>query len=148
MDPSADLGWKVAMTLARRAIAITTFRRNCVRFRSTAAVGKGSFPLNLPSDFKFTSHSIVYSNGHQTVPDPAPKSIPIQNPATEEILQYIDCASPETVNSAIGDAHNVFQSGEWSRADPNHRFQVLTRAANLLRENAPELAARKLLSLP
>jgi len=129
------------MTLCRRTVAITAFRRNCVRFSSTTAVGKGSFPLKLPSDFKFTSHSIVYSNGHPTVPVVSPKSIPIQNPATEEILQYIDCASPETVNSAVGDAHRIFKSGEWSRADPNHRFQVLTRTANLLREHSQELAA-------
>src|SRR5271170_7729320 len=76
-------------SLMTRTFAITAFRRNCVRFRSTTAVGKGLFPLRLPSDFKFTSHSIVYSNGHLTVPDTSPQSIPIQNPATEEVLQYI-----------------------------------------------------------
>jgi len=131
----------VSISLMTRTVAIA-LRRNCIRFRSTTAIGKGSFPLKLPSDFKFTSHSIVYSNGHPTVPGTSPKSIPIQNPATEEILQYIDCASPETVNSAIGDAHRVFKSGEWSRTDPNLRLQVLTRTANLLREHAEELAAR------
>jgi acyl-CoA reductase-like NAD-dependent aldehyde dehydrogenase len=49
------------------------------------------------------------------------------------------------VNSAVYDAHRVFTSGVWSRADPTERFRVLSRIAMLLRENAAELAARTVL---
>ena len=114
---------------------------NCLRYYSSA-VGKGSFPLDLPQDFQFTPHSITYYNGHPTIPDSTSRSIPIQNPATQEILQYIDCAAPETICSSVREGHRIFTSGIWSRADPTHRFRILSKIAELLRQHAKELACR------
>lgn len=129
-----------SVVLCKRVLK-AALRINCIRFQSTA-VGKGSFPLDLPKDFQFIPHSITYSNGHQTVPDSTSKSIPIQNPATQETLQSIDCASSETISSSINDAHRIFSSGVWSKADPTDRFHVLSRIANLLRQHSKELASR------
>ena len=109
---------------------------------SRSAVGKGSFPLELPSDFEFVPYSITYSNRHQTVPVSSPKFFAIQNPATQEVLQVMDCASPETVSSAITDAHRVFTEGVWCLKDLAHRFLVLVRIAMLLNRHGKELAAR------
>ena len=132
-------GAMLTLRLSKRLISV---RWHCIRLQST---GKGSFPLDLPRDFAFTPHSIVYSNGHQTIPSASSNSIPVQNPATEEIIQSIDCASPETVTSSITDAQRVFDSGVWSRADPTNRFHVLNNVASLLRLHSKELAARNFL---
>ena len=121
--------------------SVTSLKLRYARFNSTST-GKGSFPLDLPRDFKFVQHSITYSNGHEAVPDYNPKSIPVQNPATQEILQSIDCASPDTIESSITDAYRIFKSGVWSRADPTERLHVLSRTADLLRQYARELASR------
>lgn len=101
------------------------------------------FPFCLPKDFSFIPSSIVYSNGKQLVPESSTGSVPVYNPATEELLQSIDCASPDTVKSTITDAQNVFTSGQWSRAEPTERFRVLNRIAEILRQQNKELAARK-----
>ena len=124
-----------------RRLLTSTNQINCIRLYSSEA-GKGSFPLDLPQNFQFTPHSVTYSSGHQTIPESPSRSIPIQNPATQEILQSIDCATPDTISSSINDAHRIFTSGVWSRADPTHRFQVLSRIAGLLRQHAKELASR------
>ena len=123
-----------------RRWATTTFQRSGLRSIS-ASVGKGAFPLDLPRDFNYTSHSITYSNEHQTIPDSTGRSIPVENPATEEVLQFIDCASPETINSSITDAHRIFTSRIWSGTDSTDRFHVLSGIGQLLRSRARELAA-------
>jgi Aldehyde dehydrogenase family len=110
--------------------------------RFYSSLGKGSFPLALPRDFEFTPHSITFSNGHLAAPSNATTTLPVVNPATEQVLQNIQIASAETVDAAINDAQHVFTSGVWSRADATERFRVLTRIASILRENAAELAAR------
>jgi hypothetical protein len=112
------------------------------RHRFYSSPGKGSFPLALPKDFEFAPHSITFSNGHLTTASNAATTLPVLNPATEQILQTIQIASTENVDASINDAHRVFTSGVWSRADPTERFRVLTRIESLLRENATELAAR------
>jgi hypothetical protein len=116
-------------------------RQNCT-LPSSRVVGKGSFPLDLPEDFVFTSHSVAFSNGRRTIPHAAGQSLSVHNPANEETIQYIDCAPSETVTSAIEDANRVFTLGQWSRAPITDRFHILTKVANLLRQHAKELAAR------
>jgi hypothetical protein len=138
------------VTLLRKALLrpqrSLRLHRQCMRLQSTSP-GKGSFPLDLPPNFQFASHSIVYSSGHQTIPSPTPSStIPILNPATEETLLSIDIASPETVEASITDAHEVFISGKWSRADPTDRFHVMNRIARLLRTHGETLANRTFIS--
>jgi hypothetical protein len=129
-----------SLIFSRGAIA-TPLKLNCIRFNSIS-VGKRSFPLDLPPEFEFTSHSITYSNGHRTIPDRTTKTIPVQNPATQETLQYIECASPETISSSITDAQRIFTSGVWSQATASRRLHVLSEIAHLLRKHAKELAAR------
>ena len=44
------------------------------------------------------------------------------------------------VNQAAMAAHDIFESGVWSRADVRHRAKVLNTIASKLRENIPRLA--------
>lgn len=62
------------------------------------------------------------------------------NPATGETLAEVASCGEEEVNLAVAAARRSFESGEWSRATPADRKQVLLRLAALLRENLHELA--------
>ena len=117
-------------------------RRTALRPFCSQSARRNQFSLPLPKDFNFSSTSVIYSNGRQLTPESPATSIEVHNPATEELLQTIHCASPQTVQSAITDANNVFKSGEWSRAEPTQRYQVLNNVAHLLRQQNKELAAR------
>ena len=69
---------------------------------------------------------------------PTEERIQVINPATEAALATIDSTSLETVNSIISSSLKNFSSGVWSRADASTRFNVLSRAAALLRARLPE----------
>jgi acyl-CoA reductase-like NAD-dependent aldehyde dehydrogenase len=64
--------------------------------------------------------------------------IQVVNPAIEEEIATIDSTSLETVNSIITSSLENFSSGIWSKADASTRFNVLSKAANLLRSRLPE----------
>ena len=119
--------------------------RTCFRFKSTSE-HKGLFPLELPKNFKFSPSSVTYFT-EAPAPDGnrnagTEKTIPVENPATEEIIQNITCASPQTVDTSINYAHEVFTTGAWSRLPLTTRYQTLINISNLLRESRKSLAAR------
>ncbi|KAK3951440.1 betaine aldehyde dehydrogenase [Pseudoneurospora amorphoporcata] len=57
--------------------------------------------------------------------------IPVENPATGEIIAHCHPASQEDVVSAVELAHATYKSGIWSRAPRHVRAEVLERAASL-----------------
>ncbi|KAK7996788.1 Serine/threonine-protein kinase mph1 [Apiospora arundinis] len=65
--------------------------------------------------------------------------IPIEDPATGEILAQCHGASPEDVEETIDLAQKVFKSGIWSKASPHARADVLEAAATLLAKEVPKL---------
>jgi aldehyde dehydrogenase (NAD+)/gamma-glutamyl-gamma-aminobutyraldehyde dehydrogenase len=62
------------------------------------------------------------------------------NPATGEVLCSVAHCKKEDVDKAVIAARRSFNDGEWSRAEPEHRKEVLIRLSHLIRENAFELA--------
>ena len=68
------------------------------------------------------------------------KTFEVENPATGEILCRVASADAGIVNSTVDLAHDVYQSGIWSRSDVRHRARVLNKMADLLRQNIPRLA--------
>ena len=64
--------------------------------------------------------------------------IQVINPATESSIATIDNTSLDTVNSIIASSLQNFSSGVWSQVDASTRFNVLSKAANLLRSRLPE----------
>lgn len=62
------------------------------------------------------------------------------NPATGETLAGVAHCTVEDVDQAVLSARHSFAKGEWSRAAPEHRKEVLLRLADLIRENTAELA--------
>ena len=132
-----------------RSSTSRAFRR-CTRFKSTYQ-DKGSFPLKLPHNFEFSPSSVTYFPGSLTPESDTrngdtetERTIPVENPATGEIIHNIACASTQTIDDSINYAHKVFTDGAWSCLPLTTRYQTLINISNLLRESRNSLAARPL----
>jgi 4-(gamma-glutamylamino)butanal dehydrogenase len=62
------------------------------------------------------------------------------NPATGEVVARVAACDAEDVDRAVAAARRVFESGEWSWAEPAERKRVLLRLAEFVREHGEELA--------
>ncbi|MCW2556063.1 MAG: aldehyde dehydrogenase PuuC, partial [Mycobacterium sp.] len=62
------------------------------------------------------------------------------NPATGELIAKVSSAEAQDVDAAVTSGRAAFESGAWSRASPSHRKRVMQRIAELITENARELA--------
>jgi gamma-glutamyl-gamma-aminobutyraldehyde dehydrogenase len=69
------------------------------------------------------------------------------NPATGEILAKVARGMPEDINRAVAAAKAAFGSGCWSRIAPRERMDILYRFADLIDENAKELAVLETLDM-
>jgi acyl-CoA reductase-like NAD-dependent aldehyde dehydrogenase len=98
------------------------------------------FPLPFPQKYKFTPHSIVSSKLPLSGYDPP--QLQLLNPATAQpLVSPLECATHTVTLDAITWADEHFRSRVWSMTDPTTRFRVLTRVAEILREEMDELAA-------
>jgi gamma-glutamyl-gamma-aminobutyraldehyde dehydrogenase len=62
------------------------------------------------------------------------------NPATGELIAKVSSAEEQDVDAAVASGRAAFESGVWSRSSPSHRKRVLQRLAELINDNAQELA--------
>ncbi|MBA1193666.1 aldehyde dehydrogenase [Pseudomonas entomophila] len=62
------------------------------------------------------------------------------NPATGQQLVEVAACDVNDVNVAVAAAKRVFEAGTWSKMQPNDRKHVLQKFAQLLEDNAHELA--------
>lgn len=62
------------------------------------------------------------------------------NPATGQTLAQVAHCKAADVDRAVIAARKVFNAGTWSRAEPEHRKEVLLKVADLVREHTDELA--------
>lgn len=62
------------------------------------------------------------------------------SPRDGRVLAQVSAAQAEDVDDAVRAARAAFDAGAWSQADPRRRKRVLLRFAELVRENADELA--------
>jgi acyl-CoA reductase-like NAD-dependent aldehyde dehydrogenase len=69
----------------------------------------------------------------------AHEELEVVNPATEETVDSVPAGKAEDIELAVATAKRAF--GEWSRTDVEKRAAILTKAAELIRERAKELAA-------
>ena len=72
---------------------------------------------------------------------------PITNPATAELMVNMSACDEQEVNQAVEFARTVFKSGAWSNLAPRERKQKLRKLAELIRENAEELALLETLNV-
>ncbi|XP_050503103.1 cytosolic 10-formyltetrahydrofolate dehydrogenase [Diabrotica virgifera virgifera] len=62
------------------------------------------------------------------------------NPATEEVICDVQCASKNDVDKAVAAAKNAFENGEWSKISARERGLMLFKLADLMQEYKEELA--------
>ncbi|MGW0207613.1 aldehyde dehydrogenase family protein [Streptomyces sp. NPDC003233] len=64
----------------------------------------------------------------------------VVNPATGETIDTLPAATVDEVDTAVDQAHRVFDSGAWSGLPPRERAAVLLRLADLMERDAEILA--------
>src|SRR5690349_24196635 len=69
----------------------------------------------------------------------AREEIEVVNPATEETVASVPAGSADDVELAVATAKRAFT--DWSRTDVETRAGILAKAADLIHENAKQLAA-------
>lgn len=85
---------------------------------------KIKFPVQL-----FINGEFVDAEGGQ--------SLPTVNPATEQNICDVQCASVKDVDKAVQAAKKAFEEGEWSKISARERGQLLFRYN--MKENSPNL---------
>eukprot|EP00216_Chloropicon_sp_CCMP2111_P002282 CAMPEP_0198244742 /NCGR_PEP_ID=MMETSP1446-20131203/37358_1 /TAXON_ID=1461542 ORGANISM="Unidentified sp, Strain CCMP2111" /NCGR_SAMPLE_ID=MMETSP1446 /ASSEMBLY_ACC=CAM_ASM_001112 /LENGTH=102 /DNA_ID=CAMNT_0043928839 /DNA_START=49 /DNA_END=353 /DNA_ORIENTATION=- len=68
------------------------------------------------------------------------QTLPVVNPATEEVVASIADADASDVHDAVQAAWAAFDAGSWSRASGDARADVLERMAALVRRDKDRLA--------
>ena len=74
-------------------------------------------------------------------------SYSVSNPATAEHLVNMSACDADEVDQVVQYARNAFTSGVWSCLPPRERKQKLKNLADLIRENAEELALLETLNV-
>lgn len=74
-------------------------------------------------------------------------SYSVSNPATAEHLVDMSACDADDVDQVVQCARNAFTSGVWSCLSPRERKQKLKKLADLIRENAEELALLETLNV-
>ncbi|CAG9767702.1 unnamed protein product [Ceutorhynchus assimilis] len=67
-------------------------------------------------------------------------TLPTINPATEQKICDVQCASINDVDKAVQAAKKAFEEGEWSKISARERGQLLYKLADLMQQHKEELA--------
>lgn len=81
----------------------------------------------------------AFING-KFVPALSGETLAVHNPATGELLADVAACDAADVDMAVAAARATFARGHWSRRSPQDRVQVLHRFAQLIEDNAEDLA--------
>src|SRR2546421_11924460 len=81
----------------------------------------------------------MYING-EWVARKSPKTFPVYEPASEEIIAQVPDSNAEDVNRAVAAAKDAFEDGPWAQTTAQERGRVLFRLADKIRQNATRLA--------
>lgn len=79
--------------------------------------------------------------GDKWLPAASEETIPVVNPATEEVVATVASAGAPDVDRAVQAARRAFSSREWRRMAPDRREELIRKLADLVEQNADELAA-------
>ena len=66
------------------------------------------------------------------------RTIPVINPATEEVIGHVAHAEKADLDRALAAAEKGFQ--QWRKVSPFDRYKIMRKAAELMRQRADEIA--------
>jgi aldehyde dehydrogenase (NAD+) len=79
--------------------------------------------------------------GGKWIPAASGKTFDTIHPATEEVIAQVAEGDAADVDLAVDAARDAFENGEWSRMDARDRGALMHRLAELIEQEADELAA-------
>ena len=88
------------------------------------------------------THTLLIDGTHQ--PSASGETLPVVNPATEEVIAEVASATETDVDAAVTAARAAFE-GPWSRVTARERGRLLWRLGDLMLARADELARRETL---
>lgn len=68
------------------------------------------------------------------------QTIAIEDPATEEVIAHVPDGDSHDVDKAVKAARRAFENPAWRQMTPQDRSRLLTRIADVIEDNADELA--------
>lgn len=68
------------------------------------------------------------------------KMLPVEDPATQEVIAHVPAAEKADVDRAVAAARRAFDTGPWSRLSPAERSVMVWRLGDLLEKYADEIA--------
>ena len=68
------------------------------------------------------------------------KTVPVEDPATQEIMTQVPAAEKADVDRAVEAARRALETGPWSRLSPAERSRLIWRLGDLLEKHADEFA--------
>lgn len=83
-----------------------------------------------------TTHWSLYIDGRDVDTD---EHLEIHDPSTGELAATVACGTADHVDQAVDAAQRAFDAGDWSRATPAHRADVLRKMSTLLGERLDEM---------
>lgn len=90
--------------------------------------------------------NLAFING-RFCPAASGETFECYTPIDGSLLTNISACGPADVTAAVTAARNSFEDGTWSRSAPKHRKNILFKFAELLEENAEELALLETLDM-
>jgi acyl-CoA reductase-like NAD-dependent aldehyde dehydrogenase len=78
--------------------------------------------------------------GGKWVPAKSGKTFETTNPANEEVLACAAAGDKADVDEAVKIARKAYEEGQWSKMGPHQRSRYLLKIADLIEQNADELA--------
>src|SRR5262244_2989121 len=84
--------------------------------------------------------------GGKWVPSKSGKTFETLNPANEEILALVAEGDKADVDEAVKVARRAFEEGKWPNMGPHQRARYLLKIADLIDQNADQLATLETLN--
>ena len=81
----------------------------------------------------------LYING-EWVQGKSNRTLPVYDPASEEVIAQVPDANADDVNRAVAAAKAAFEDGPWATTTAQERGRVLFRLAEKIRQNTAMLA--------
>jgi acyl-CoA reductase-like NAD-dependent aldehyde dehydrogenase len=104
------------------------------------SIDKAAEGVTLSSVLDFLRKPKQLLIGGKWVPAKSGKTFETTNPANEEVLACAAAGDKADMDEAVKIARKAYEEGQWSKMGPHQRSRYLLKIADLIEQNADELA--------